>query len=292
MEGQVCMVTGASSGIGKEIALGLARLGATIVLVCRDAGRGQAALAEIQRSSGNNSLDLLLADLSSQKQIRKLAKDFRQKYRALHVLVNNAGIVTQTRCLSEDGIEIMFAVNYLAYFLLSNLLLDVLKASAPSRIVNITSSIHKSVRLDFSNLQGEKRFNKNLIYAQNKLADVIFTYELARRLENTGVTVTCACPGATATRIWEPSSRFMDTLFKTFMKEPAEGARIPLYLATSPELEGVTCRYYQTRQHLKRSRVNPANAAARSSRETYDKDIAKRLWQLSEELTGLSNTTI
>jgi len=282
------MVTGASSGIGKEIALGLAKLGATVVLVCRDAGRGQAALEEIQSASGNSSLDLLLADLSSQTQIHKLVEEFKHKYRVLHVLVNNAGVITQRRCLSEDGIEMMFAVNYLACFMLSNLLLDALKEGAPSRIVNITSSVHRAVRLDFTNLQGEKLFNKDLIYAQTKLAAIIFTYELARRLENTGVTVTCACPGATATRVWERSSRFMDTLFKTFMKEPAEGARIPLFLAASPEVEGVSCKYYQTRQHLKRSRVNPANSMAKSSPETYDRDIANRLWQISEKLTGLS----
>ncbi|MCX6005613.1 MAG: SDR family oxidoreductase [Chloroflexi bacterium] len=281
------MVTGASSGIGKEIASGLAGLGATVVLVCRDAVRGQSALSEIQQSSGNKSLDLLLADLSSQKQVRSLAGDFRRKYNALNVLVNNAGVITEKRCLTEDGIEMTFAVNYLAYFLLTNLLVDVLKASAPSRIVNITSMIHKSIKLDFDNLQGEKKFNRDLIYAQSKLADIIFTYELARRLENTGVTVTCACPGATATHIWERSSKFMNTLFKIFMKEPSEGARIPLYLASSPEVEGVTCQYFQARQHLKNSRVNPANTMAKSSRETYDRDVAKKLWETSEALTGL-----
>jgi len=288
MKGKCCMVTGASSGIGKEISLELARAGANVVMVCRDALRGHAAQDYISKESGNGQVDLLLADLSSQGQIRMLVEEFRKKFPLLHVLVNNAGTGMDKRVLTEDGVEKTFAVNYLAYFLLTNLLLDMLKKSAPSRVINIVSQVHKVVRLDLDNLQGEKIFSRDLSYAQSKLADVIFSYELARRLEGSGVTVNCVCPGAVATNMWRTSSKFMDAVFKTFMKGPKEGARIPVYLATSPDVETLTCKYFQTRQHLKFARVDVRNTLAQSSAETYNLALADKLWKISERLTGLN----
>lgn len=288
MQDKICLVTGASAGIGKEIALGLAKLGARVVIVCRNASRGRESVEDIKAKSGNHFVELTLADLSSQRQIRKLAEDYKTKYDKLHVLVNNAGVIMGQRCLTDDGMETTFAVNYLAYFLLTNLLLDVIKASAPSRIINVTSAAHHTIGLDFDNLQGEKSFSRDSSYARSKLADVIFTYELARRLQGSGVTVNCVCPGGVATGLWVKSSKFINRFFNLFMKGPEEGARVPLYLASSGEIESVSCRYFRTRQHLKFSRVNVKNAEAESSALTYDRDVALKLWQVSESLTALS----
>src|SRR5215831_15182770 len=189
MPGKVCLVTGGNSGIGKETALGLARLGATVVIVSRDASKGEAALLEIKRKSGNQNTDLLLSDLSSMDSVRKLAKAFSEKYSRLDVLINNAGTYLPKRVVTADGYEAVFATNHLAHFLLTNLLLDRLKASAPSRIINITSDAHRGREIDFEDLMQEKRFSAFKAYHQSKLANVLFTYELAKRLEGTNVTV-------------------------------------------------------------------------------------------------------
>ena len=233
MKDKYCLVTGASSGIGKEIAIGLAKMGANVVMVCRDPLRGQIAQDDIRKESGSSQVDFLLADLSSRKQIRRLAAEYQNRYPGLHVLVNNAGTGMDKRILTEDGFETTFAVNYLAYFLLTNLLIDMLKKSAPSRVINIASQIHRVVKLDLDDLQSEKQFSRDISYARSKLAGIIFTYELARGLEGSGVTVNCVCPGAVATRMWRTSSKFLDTIFKLFMKGPVEGARLPLYLCSS-----------------------------------------------------------
>jgi len=290
IRGKLCMVTGASSGIGREIAAGLAAKGAQVVMVCRDRLRGKAAMEEIAGCTGNNNVELLLADLSSQRQIRDLAYNYQSGHTALHVLVNNAGVIVDNRELTEDGIEKTFAVNYLAYFMLANLLADLLKRSAPARVVNLTSMVHRTVSLDFNNLQGEKRYNRDLAYAQSKLADAVFSHELGRRLEGTGVTVNCVCPGAVSSRLWENSNRIVNGIFKSFMKGPQEGARLPVYLASAGELEGLTCRYFQTGQHLKPARVNTKGTMTRSSAETYNSEVAARLWEHSKKLTGLHYT--
>lgn len=287
ISGKFCIVTGASSGIGKAIAHGLAAAGAHVTIVCRNAVRGREARDEIRRETGNEMVELMLADLSSQQQTRDLARHYREGHSALHLLVNNAGVIMEERVLTADGIETTFAVNYLAYFMLSNLLLDSLKRSAPSRIVNLTSAVHRTVRLDFANLQGEKRYNRDLAYAQSKLADAVFSHELGRRLEGTGVTVNCVCPGAVSSHLWEKSSRLVHGFFNALMKDPQEGARVPLYVATSQDLDGITCCYFQTGQHLKLSRVRTKSTMTRSSAETYDREVAARLWEASEKLTGV-----
>src|SRR3712207_2944731 len=205
---KVCLITGATSGIGKATAMGLANMGASVVMVGRDRGRGEAALAEIKESSGNASVDLMLADVSSQEQIRRLADDFKEAYPRLDVLINNAGVFRSKRITTADGLEMTVAVNHLAYFLLTNLLLDVLRASAPSRIVNVSSGAQSNGTIDFDDLQGETEYKGTKAYSQSKLANVLFTYELARRLEGTGVTANCLHPGAVRTNFGSGSSGF------------------------------------------------------------------------------------
>jgi len=288
LKNRCCMVTGASSGIGREIALGLARRDATVFLVCRDFGRGSSAQQYIRQHSGNLDVHVLLADLSVQDQVRALAQDFNRRHGSLHLLVNNAGVIMGRRVLTGDGFEMTFAVNYLACFLLTNLLLGTLSKSAPSRIVNLATSLHRFTRLDFDNLQGERSFGRDSAYAGSKLAVISFTYELARRLEGSGVTVNCVCPGACSSEIWSQASGLVNSVFHAVMKGPGEGATLPLYLACSDDLNGVSGRYYETKQHLRISKVKVKGALSKSSPASYDRVVAARLWELSERLTGLA----
>jgi len=290
IKGKYCIVTGASSGIGRDIALGLVKLGARVIMVCRDPDRGQTALDYVVGNSGDRAVELMLADLSSQSEIKGLAMAYRSRHDRLHILVNNAGIIRDKRELSADGIEMTFAVNYLAYFLLTNLLVDLLKQSAPARIVNLTSAVHRTARLDFGNLQGEKKYHRDSVYARSKLADIIFTKELARRLEGTGVTANCVCPGAVASNIWAHSNKAVNMFFKLIMKGPSEGAVLPLYVAVSADMAGDTGEYFQTRQHLKWAAVKSAGSICRPSTQACDIETAKKLWQLSESLTGISSS--
>jgi NAD(P)-dependent dehydrogenase (short-subunit alcohol dehydrogenase family) len=255
-------------------------------LVCRDAGRGGAAQDYIKQQSGNADVHLLLAELSSQLQVKALAEDFTRQYGRLHLLVNNAGVIMGRRVLTEDGFETTFAVNYLACFTLTNLLLGALKEGAPSKIVNLTTSLHRMAKLDFNNLQGEKAYRRDEAYARSKLAVIIFTYELARRLEGSGVTVNCVCPGACSSEIWSHSSRMINAFFHALMKGPEEGSVLPMHLACSSGVEGLTGRYFETKQHLKIAKVKVAGSMCKSSPVTYDGEIATKLWELSERLTG------
>src|SRR5215203_1440131 len=201
MDGKVCLITGATSGIGKATAMGLANMGASVVMVGRDRSRGEAALAEIKEGSANASVDLLLADLSSQEDIRRLADEFEEAHPRLDVLINNAGVIRSKRVATADGIEMTFAVNHLAHFLLTNLLLDLLKATAPSRIVNVSSGEQRNGTIDFDDLQAEKGYKTAKAYGQSKLANVLFTYELARRLEGSGVSANRLHPGVVGTNL-------------------------------------------------------------------------------------------
>lgn len=279
MKGKVCLVTGGNSGIGRESAVGLARLGATVVINARDRGKGEEALAEIRRKSGDQEVELLVADLSSLQSVRQLAQDFRAKYSRLDVLVNNAGVFLPKRIVTVDGYEAVFTTNHLGHFLLTNLLLDLLKASAASRIINVTSDAHKGAEIDFDDLMGEKRFSGFKAYGQSKLANILFTYELARRLEGTGVTVNCLHPGVVRTGFGKDIGGLFSigvTLFGPFMMSGEKAARALVYLASSPELEGVTGKFFSKEKE------------EASSRESYDKAAAERLWQVSVELTKLS----
>ncbi len=279
MQGKICMVTGANSGIGKATALGLAQMGATVVMVCRDPARGKAAQSEVKAKSGNDAVDLLLADLSSQQSIRQLAEDFKQRYTQLHVLINNAGVFMLTRRETVDELEKTFAVNQLAPFLLTNLLLDVLKASAPARIVNVGSDAHEVGYIKLDDLQFKKSYRPMRAYGQSKLALVLFTYELARRLEGTGVTANCLHPGFVATNIAQRDlpavARIAAKLVFSRGISPEEGAKTSLYLASSPEVEGVTGQYF--------GKCKPR----RSTPISYDESLQRQLWEQSAKLVKL-----
>lgn len=280
MQGKVCLVTGANSGIGKATALGLAQMGATVVMVCRDRTKGEDAQSEIKAKSGNEAVDLLLADLSSQQSIRQLVEDFKQRYSQLHVLINNAGVFNLTRRKIVDGLEMTFAVNQLAPFLLTNLLLDVIKASAPARIVNVSSAAHEIGYIKLDDLQSKKHYRPMRAYGQSKLALVLFSYELARRLEGTGVTVNCLHPGFVTTNIGQGNiSSFARTVTKFILSffgvSPEEGARTSIYLASSPDLEGVTGKYFVK------------SVPKRSVSISYDESLQHQVWEASAKLVQL-----
>jgi NAD(P)-dependent dehydrogenase (short-subunit alcohol dehydrogenase family) len=278
MNGKIAMVTGANSGIGKATARGLARMGAHVVAVCRDPARGEAAVAEVRRETGGR-IELMLCDLASQRSIRELAEDFRHAHGRLDVLVNNAGAIFGRRRITEDGHEVTFAVNHLASFLLTRELLDVLVRSAPARVVNVASEAHRSGHLDFDDLGPPRRYSAIRAYGTSKLANVCFTFELARRLEGTGVTVNCLHPGVVATNFGAAGSslfRFAVKLIQPFLLDADEGAETTLHLASSPEVDGVTGTYF--------IRKKPA----KPSREAADPAVAARLWAVSEALTRAS----
>ena len=277
MSQKVCMVTGSNTGIGKAVALALAKSGATVVLVCRSHERGEAARAEIAAESGRTDVDLLVADLSLQSEIRRLVMEFKARYTRLDVLINNAAVVTRKRTVTSEGIETMFAVNHLAYFLLTNLLLDTLKASSPSRIINVSSNAHRFIkRLDFDDLQGEKKFGSLRPYALSKLENIYFTYALARRLEGTGVTVNVLHPGVIRTELNRSMPAFVVWFFNKFTKPPEEGAKTPYYLATAPEVEGVSGKYFD---ECREKATTPVS---------HDEQAGEQLWRLSAKLTGLN----
>ena len=277
MDGEVCVVTGATSGIGKATATALARLGAQVVLVGRDRGRGEATAAEVA-AAGASPPRLEIADLASMAQVRALAGRLGALER-IDVLVNNAGLMAGQRRVTADGFDEVFAVNHLAPFLLTSLLLGQLTAAAPARVITVTSGAHTGARLDLDDPQLERGWDGWRAYANSKLANILFTRELARRLEGTGVTANCAHPGVVRTRFGREARlpmRAAVTLARPFMLSPQRGAGTIVYLATSPEVARASGGYY-----VKRQRREPS-AAAR------DDATAQRLWQLSEELTGLS----
>ena len=275
LQGKMCLVTGSTSGIGKVTARELANRGATVVLVSRNRAKGEATQAEIKQATGNQQVELLVADLSLLEDVRRLAAEFQHTYPHLHLLVNNAGCAYPTRTLTSEGFEATLAVNYLAPFLLTELLLDTLKASAPARIVNVSSAQHANASIAFDNLQGEKKYTNLGSYNQAKLAVLLWTYELARRLEGTGVTVNALHPGITATNFPSGMSGVLAwgmRLSTPFLLTPEKGAQTTLYLATSPEVEGVTGKYFVKSQETK------------SSNGSYDQTVGSRLWEVTEQL--------
>ena len=278
MAGKICMVTGANSGIGQVTALELARRGAAVTMVCRSRDKGETASREIREKTGSGSLELMVADLSSQAEIRRLAEEFQTRHARLDVLVNNAGVFTRTRSMTGDGIETTFAVNHLAYFLLTNLLLDTLKRSAPARIVNVSSRAHTSATINFDDLQGEREYGGWRAYCQSKLANILFTYELARRVEDSGVTVNCLHPGVIATGLFRSLPKILHFPLRLFLSTPEKGSETSVFLATSPEVEGVTGKYFVKKR------------AVASSPESQNSEIARRLWEVSEQLTSLNGT--
>lgn len=286
LEGKTCLVTGATSGIGTETALALAERGARVVISGRNAERAEAVRADLVRRSGNRNVDVLLADLASLSEVRKLADAVLSSCDALHVLVNNAGLMNAQREVTIDGYEATFAVNHLAYFLLTNLLLGRLRASAPARIVSVASDAHRFGAIDWDDLQSEKRY-RGLpvvaglrVYGTSKLANILFNQELARRLEGSGVTANCLHPGFVGTALGTNNGalgQVLGRLLRPFALTPRRGAETSVYLASAPELDGVSGRYFARKRE------------ARSSAAARDADAARRLWETSAKLVGLED---
>jgi len=281
LAGKVCLITGATSGIGAVTAEALARQGAKVVLVGRNPEKCARTKEQIQARTGNPDVETLVADLSSQQQVRQLAQDFLTRHARLDVLVNNAGGLWTKRQETVDGVEMTFAVNHLAYFLLTNLLLDRLKASAPARIVNVASAAHRRTELPFDDLMGQKSFSGWRAYKQSKLANLLFTYELARRLEGSGVTANALHPGWVATGFATNNDwvgGFLQVAARLFALSSEEGARTIIYLASSPEVANVSGQYFV--------KCRPVVSSAAS----LDRSSAERLWGMSEQFTQLAET--
>ena len=279
MSGKVCLVTGANSGIGKITARELARMGAHVVMVCRDRARGEAALAEVKQATGGDA-ELMLCDLSSQADIRRFADEFKATHDRLDVLVNNAGVYLRKRTTTVDHLEATFAINHLGYFLLTNLLLDLLKQSAPARVVSVSSDAHAHGHINFDDLQGEKNYSGVRAYCHSKLANVLFTRELARRLAGSGVTANCLHPGAVATGIFRALPKPIEAIIKLVTLSPEKGAQTSIYLASAPAVAQVTGKYFVK------------CAEARPSAEAQDDQVASRLWAESARLTDLKSDAV
>jgi NAD(P)-dependent dehydrogenase (short-subunit alcohol dehydrogenase family) len=275
MQGKTVLVTGANQGIGKATAIALAAKGAHVVIVARNADKGRAALAQVQAAAPGGA-ELIVADLSSQEQVRRAAAEFKSRHDRLDVLVNNAGVYVPDRHVTADGLEETFGLNHLGYFLFTKELLDVIQATPQARIVNVSSDAHRGARMRWEDLQFERTpYRAFQAYGQSKLANVLFTYELARRLEGTGVTANCLHPGVIGSGFGQTYGSALSILVKIarpFMLSPEEGARTSVYLASSPEVEGVTGKYF--------SKCKPVKSNAIS----YDLQSQQKLWSLSEQL--------
>jgi len=278
MRGKTIVITGANTGIGKAAAIELAVLGAYVVMVCRNRERGETARADVERAARNSGTgggaELRIADLSAQKEIRAVAQAILDAHPRIDVLINNAGVALKQREVTVDGIERTFAVNYLAYFMLSNLLLPALLAATPSRIINVASAAHERGKLDFGNLQGERSYRNFPMYGASKLEDVMFTYAFARRLNGKGITVNSLHPGVVATEIWR-QVRILDMLSRWFMLSPEKGARTTVYLAASEEVADLTGKYFVKCE------------LAKTTPLSRDEALQEKLWSVSVELTNV-----
>lgn len=279
MKRKIVLVTGANSGTGKATTIGLAKEGAQVVMLCRNKERGEEALVDVKRSSGNNQVELMLCDLGSLESIRRFSKTFHEKYERLDVLVNNAGVTLPKRQETTDGFELQLGVNHLGHFLLTHLLLDLILKSDSARIVVVSSGAHKAGKIHFEDLQLKTSFSLIKAYSQSKLANLLFTYELSRRLKEHNVTVNALHPGAVATNMGVNREtgfgKLITRLLKPFFLTPEEGAATAMYLATSKEVEGVTGKYFYKKKPIK------------SSDDSYNRSLQKKLWQVSEVLVGL-----
>ena len=275
--GKICLVTGATSGIGKFIATALADQGAVVIAAGRDEEKAEEVVWQIREQTGNESVHYLIADFSDLQAVRDLAREFKARFPRLDVLVNNAGAFFNARHRTQYGVEKTFLVNHLAPFLLTNLLLGRIRASAPARIVNVSSDSHKMGKIDFEDLNFERFYFGILAYARSKLANVLFTYELSRRLDGIGVTVNALHPGHAATNMWQMNMPVIGPMIQKvmgiFSHSAEEGADNSIYLASSPDVEGVTGKYFIQRN------------SALSSSLTYEVELAKELWEVSERLT-------
>lgn len=283
LTGKVCLITGATSGIGLEAARILVRLNATVLFAGRSADRVKQAHHLFEKENPHARVRSFLADLSNQEEVRRLAGEVKTETDRIDVLINNAGAILGRRRLTKDGLEMTWALNHLAYFLLTHELLDLLKASAPARIINVSSNAHRFGRLRFDDLQAEKGYVEWTAYAQSKLANILFTYELADRLDGAGVTANCMHPGWVATRFGNEGSfwlRWMNHLGSPLQISADRGADTLVYLAASPAVERITGRYFYKRQDID------------SSDRSYDPEDRARLWEISEQQTGIRTAPV
>jgi retinol dehydrogenase-14 len=274
MEGRVCVVTGATAGLGRETALALARMGATLVIVARDPVKAARTREELEAIAGARRVEVVLADFADLHSVRAAAHRVAEQFSSVHVLINNAGLARKHRTLSADGFELTFAVNHLAPFLFTRELMPLLRAGAPSRIVNVASAAEAQGPIDFDDLQSTQNYRGFRVYGKTKLMNVLFTYELAARLEGTGVTANCLHPGAVATDLLRQLPRWLYALISPFLLTPERGAATQVMLASSPSVEGVSGGYYVK------------GKASRSSRRSYDVEARRRLWDVSETMVS------
>nr|MBA2784545.1 SDR family oxidoreductase [Rubrobacteraceae bacterium] len=270
--------TGGTSGIGKATAVALAAMGANVVVVGRNPERGGAAVEEIKAQSHSGSVELMLADLSVQSEVRRLAEEFLGRHDRLDVLANNAGLVQSKRTETPDGIETTLAINHLAPFLLTNLLLETLEQSAPSRVITVSSEAQRWGNMDFEDMQSRRKYRGFPVYGMTKLANIMFTYELAERLDGTGVSANCLHPGSVGTNFGQNNRGAMALFFRTFkpfMRSPEQGADTLIWLSSSSEVDGVSGKYFSDRKEIEAKKV------------AHDPAARRRLWEISEDLTGL-----
>lgn len=284
MQNKLCMVTGANSGIGKATAMELAKQGAYVVMVCRDEGKAETARKDIIEKTGNTGVEIMLADFAYQYEIRELGDHFNSKFDELDVLVNNAGMIPSKREETIDGIEKTFAVNHLGPFLLTNLLMDALRSASGARIVNVSSEVHRlgASVFNLSDLQLEQGFTPMKAYGISKLCNILFTRELARRLQGTDVTANALHPGVVSTQLADEAGWLMKLFYligSPFMRSPRKGAGTPIYLATSDDVNGVSGKYFRNKKMVK-----PAD-------EALDEELSGTLWEMSEKLTGLNKNS-
>jgi NAD(P)-dependent dehydrogenase (short-subunit alcohol dehydrogenase family) len=278
LAGKVCLITGATSGIGEVTARELARMGCRVVITARNEKKAENAVKKLRAESSSDKVDGLVGDLSSQEEVRNLADEFKRVCDRLDILINNAGAIYLRRSLSRDGVEMTFAVNHLAPFLLTNLLMDLLIKSVPSRIVNVASNSHEGQEIDFSDLESRHGYRFMRAYGRSKLANVLFTYELSQRLADEGITVNALHPGLVGTNMAANNGwlvKLFLPLFRLVSLSPEEGAETSIYLASSPDVEGVSGKYYYQKR------------AVASSPYSYEEEKARRLWEESAKMTGL-----
>ena len=278
---KVILITGASSGVGKATALELAKRNNTVIMLCRNKERGESALNEIKELSGNDSVHLMICNLADLDDIREFCNKFKEKFGILNILINNAGVILPGRNITKNGFELQFGVNYLSHFLITNLLLETLEKGAPSRIVNVSSGIQKIGKIYFNDVNLKNNYKLWRAYAQSKLAMILFTYELSRRLQERGsrITVNCLHPGAVATKMGinreNGFGTFVTTFLKPFFQTPLKGAETSIFLATSPKVEGVSGKYFYKKKPIT------------SCKDSYNIEIAKKLWDMSVDMTKL-----
>ena len=283
MKNKNCIVTGSNTGIGKATAIGLASLGAEVIMICRNKEGGEAARKQIIRQSRNNAVHLLIADLSSINEIRDLSNEIHLKFNKIDVLINNAGLISGQRHSTVDGYEYQLAVNYLSNFLLVHLLLDLLIKSAPSRIINVSSGVHRGAAIKFDDINSEKEYNGHKVYGMTKLAQILFTYKLSKLLDGKNVTVNALHPGVVATHLlsdFNGQQRVLGFLNRFKNDSPETGAETSIYLASSDEVKNISGKYFVNKK------------MEESSLASYDPKTADRLWDESLKFCGISDFRI